>query len=98
MYVKGACIKCDASRKPEADPVHRHTGTGSAVTLQLLHPLLRSRNRNLFVQASLDQRRFHDEVTAVGIDTRKGVTSYATFGVVGDWRDTWFGGGITLAG
>ena len=71
------------------------SGTGSAATLQLLHPLLRSRNRNLFVQASLDQRRFHDEVTDVGIDTRKGVTSYATFGVVGDWRDTWFGGGIS---
>ncbi|MEP7283272.1 MAG: POTRA domain-containing protein [Rubrivivax sp.] len=71
------------------------SGTGSAVTLQVLHPLLRSRNRNLFLQTSLDQRRFHDEVGAVGLDSRKGVSSYVTFGVVGDWRDTWFGGGIS---
>jgi hemolysin activation/secretion protein len=76
------------------DPLDAH-GTGSAVTLQFLHPLMRSRNQNLFLQVSGDRRRFRDKVDAIEIDARKGVTSYATFGVVGDWRDTWLGGGIS---
>lgn len=71
------------------------TGTGEAVTAQLLHPLQRSRNRNLFLQGSLDHRRFEDKVGAIDLVSRKSATSYFTVGAVGDFRDTLWGGGIS---
>ena len=70
-------------------------GTAQAYSLQLLHPVIRSRNSNLFVQASTDFRRFEDHVHAIGLVTRKDITPYATLGVVGDFRDTLGGGGIS---
>ena len=70
-------------------------GTAEAYSLQLLHPLIRSRNNNLFLQASTDFRRFEDRVQAIGLVTKKEISPYATFGVVGDFRDTFAGGGIT---
>ena len=70
-------------------------GTAEDYALQLLHPLIRSRNNNLFLQASTDYRRFEDLVDALPLDTRKDVAPYATLGVVGDFRDTAGGGGIS---
>ena len=77
-------------------------GTAEDYALQLLHPLLRSRNDNLFVQGSVDYRRFNDRVDgATGdtsqepIDTRKDVAPFANAAVVGDFRDTIGGGGIS---
>ena len=71
------------------------TGTGYALSAQLLHPMIRSRNNNLFLQGSFDRRRFEDKVGAIDLISRKSVTSYFTLGVVGDWRDTLLGGGIS---
>lgn len=71
------------------------TGTGEALTVQLLHPAIRSRNNNLFFQTSFDQRSFEDKVGTIGLTSRKTASSYFTFGVVGDFRDTLGGGGIT---
>jgi hemolysin activation/secretion protein len=70
-------------------------GTAEAYSLQLLHPLIRSRNNNLFIQASADYRRFEDRVNAISLVTRKDISPYATLGVVGDFRDTLGGGGIS---
>lgn len=70
-------------------------GTAEAYSVQLLHPAIRSRNNNLFIQGSLDMRRFRDDVDAIELKSKKGVTGYATFGVVGDFRDTLLGGGIS---
>jgi len=70
-------------------------GTASALSLQLLHPQIRSRNNNLFLQASLDARRFEDDVNAIALKSKKAISGYATFGVVGDFRDTVWGGGIS---
>ena len=63
-------------------------GTAEDYALQLLHPLIRSRNNNLFLQASTDYRRFDDQVDALPLDTRKDVAPYARLGIVGDFRDT----------
>lgn len=71
------------------------TGSGEALTVQLLHPLLRSRNQNLFLQGSFDHRRFKDQVDAIDLVSRKSATSYFTVGAVGDFRDTLWGGGIS---
>ncbi|MEP6739249.1 MAG: ShlB/FhaC/HecB family hemolysin secretion/activation protein [Caldimonas sp.] len=70
-------------------------GTAEDYTLQVLHPLIRSRNNNLFVQASANYRRFDDKVDSISLDTRKDVVPYATVAVVGDFRDTFAGGGIS---
>jgi hemolysin activation/secretion protein len=70
-------------------------GTAEAYSLQLLHPLIRSRNDNLFLQMSTDYRRFEDRVNAISLVTRKDISPYATLGVVGDFRDTFAGGGIS---
>jgi hemolysin activation/secretion protein len=70
-------------------------GEASAVSLQLLHPAIRSRNHNLFLQFSTDVRGFEDRVQSINLVTKKSVTSYATLGLVGDFRDTQWGGGIS---
>ncbi|HEX2542403.1 MAG TPA: ShlB/FhaC/HecB family hemolysin secretion/activation protein [Caldimonas sp.] len=70
-------------------------GTAEAYSLQLLHPLIRSRNNNVFLQASTDYRRFEDRVQAIPLVTKKDIAPYVTLGVVGDFRDTFAGGGIT---
>lgn len=70
-------------------------GSASALSVQLLHPFIRSRNSNLFLQMSADRRDFEDKVNSIAIVTKKGNSSYLTFGAVGDFRDTLAGGGIT---
>ena len=70
-------------------------GSASALSVQLLHPMIRSRNSNLFLQASADRRDFEDKVNSIQIVAKKGNSSYFTFGAVGDFRDAVFGGGIT---
>jgi len=70
-------------------------GTAAALSLQLLHPQIRSRNSNLFLQMSTDVRRFEDRVHSISLVTKKSVAPYFTFGAVGDFRDTSWGGGIT---
>lgn len=70
---------------------------GDAWTLgwMLLHPLMRSRNANAFLQVSVETRRFDDHVHAVQLDAKKGVAEYGSFGLTGDFRDALGGGGIT---
>lgn len=70
-------------------------GTASALSVQLLHPVVRSRNSNLFLAASADQRDFDDRVNAVPLRIKKSASGYFTLGVVGDFRDTLGGGGIS---
>ncbi len=70
-------------------------GTAQALSLQFLHPQIRSRNSNLFLTASADVRKFDDRVHTYPLKIKKGVTSYVTAGAVGDFRDTIFGGGIS---
>lgn len=70
-------------------------GTAQALSLQFLHPQIRSRNTNLFLTASADVRKFDDTVSTYPLVVKKGVTSYVTLGAVGDFRDTIFGGGIS---
>lgn len=70
-------------------------GTAAALSVQLLHPLVRSRNSNLFLTSSFDLRNFDDRVNTLPLKIKKGVTGYFTFGAVGDFRDTFGGGGIS---
>jgi hemolysin activation/secretion protein len=71
------------------------TGDARTFGLMALHPLVRSRNDNVFVQASVETRRFEDSVGAIDLVTNKGVTDYLNLGVAGDFRDAMAGGGIS---
>ena len=70
-------------------------GTAEDYALQVLHPLIRSRNSNFFLQGSTDYRRFDDKVDAVGLNTKKDIFPYATVNAIGDFRDGVFGGAIS---
>lgn len=74
------------------DPVNQ-SGRSTVASVFGLHPIIRTRNLNLFGQASFDVRKFSDNRQAVGIvSDRK--TEVGTFSLVGDTRDAYLGGGI----
>lgn len=74
------------------DPVDQR-GTAQVFSLFGLHPIIRTRNLNLFGQVSVDQREFMDDRRAVNIISER-KTKVGTFSLVGDSRDAWLGGGI----
>ncbi|HYC48440.1 MAG TPA: ShlB/FhaC/HecB family hemolysin secretion/activation protein [Burkholderiales bacterium] len=74
------------------DPLDQ-SGTSSVASLFALHPVVRTRNLNVFGQASFDARDFHDDRRAVGLTSDR-KTKVGGLGLVGDSRDAWLGGGI----
>lgn len=68
-------------------------GDADVLSVFGLHPVIRTRNLNLFAQASFDARKFHDTIESVALVSDK-KTKVGTVGVVGDTRDALFGGGI----
>jgi len=75
---------------PEFDPLDAR-GNARWVGLQLQHPLIRSQDHNLFLQANIAQRRFEDEVRTFGIDTHRDVKGYGSIGLAGQMRDSYRG-------
>lgn len=74
------------------DPLDQ-SGTSTVGSLFGLHPIVRTRNLNVFGQASFEARDFHDDRQAVGIvSDRK--TKVGSIGLVGDSRDAYFRGAI----
>jgi hemolysin activation/secretion protein len=68
-------------------------GEGQVYTLYALHPFLRTRNANLFVQAGFEHKNLEDRIDSVGsVEERK--INAAKLGVVGDFRDRLFSGGL----
>ena len=74
------------------DPVDQ-AGTAEVGSVFALHPILRTRNLNLFGQGSFDVRDFVDDRRAVNIVSERN-TKVGTFSLVGDSRDALLGGGI----
>jgi hemolysin activation/secretion protein len=68
-------------------------GVGGVLTAYAFHPLIRTRSSNLIVQLAYETKMLDDrDETALTITDRK-ITS-AKLGVVGDFRDGLFGGGL----
>jgi len=71
-------------------------GTALVGTVNLGYPLIRSLDKNLNFQASVDHKDLDDQIVLTGVDTPKnsnvlsGALSY-------DQRDTWMGGGSLAA-
>ena len=68
-------------------------GEGQVYTLYALHPFLRTRNANLFVQAGIEHKNLEDRIESVGTVEERKINS-AKLGVVGDFRDRLFSGGL----
>jgi hemolysin activation/secretion protein len=68
-------------------------GEGQVYTLYGLHPFLRTRNANLFVQAGLEHKNLEDRIDSVGTVEERKINS-AKLGVVGDFRDRLLSGGL----
>jgi len=71
----------------------RANGEGTVVTLYALHPFLRTRNTNLFVQAAVERKDLEDRIDSVGSLEERTITA-AKIGVVGDFRDRLLSGGL----
>jgi hemolysin activation/secretion protein len=68
-------------------------GDGQVYTLYALHPFLRTRNANLFVQAAAEHKDLVDRIDSVGIREDRKINS-GKLGVVGDFRDRLLSGGL----
>ena len=68
-------------------------GEGTVLTVYALHPFLRTRNANLFVQAGLERKDLKDRIDSVGSLEERKITA-GKLGVVGDFRDRLLSGGL----
>lgn len=68
-------------------------GDASIASVFVAHPVVRSRNFNLNLQAGYDGKRLEDRVVSVATtETRR--IKLTRVGVQGDWRDSLLGGGL----
>jgi hemolysin activation/secretion protein len=68
-------------------------GRSEIVSIFALHPIIRTRNLNLFGQAGIDRRYFEDiAVATASVSDRR--THVGNFALVGDSRDSFLRGGI----
>lgn len=68
-------------------------GEGEVKSLFAFHPVVRTRNSNVILQFAYEDKRLHDEVGSVGSIEDRSIDSLKA-GVVGDFRDGVFGGGL----
>jgi hemolysin activation/secretion protein len=68
-------------------------GEGKVYTIYALHPFLRTRNSNLFVQAGFERKDLEDRIDSVGSVEGRKINS-GKLGVVGDFRDRLLSGGL----
>jgi hemolysin activation/secretion protein len=68
-------------------------GEGQVYTLYALHPLLRTRNANLFIQGAAERKDLEDRQDSVALTVDQTITN-GKLGVVGDFRDRLMSGGL----
>ena len=69
------------------------TGQADVLAASALHPLIRSRNSNLYLSFGLEHKQLHDETLASPATDRRIATAYA--GVLGNFTDGTLGGAFT---
>ena len=68
-------------------------GEGQVYTIYALHPLLRTRNANLFIQGAAERKDLEDRQDNVNAVVDQTITN-GKLGVVGDFRDRLMSGGL----
>lgn len=74
----------------------RADGTAEVFTAYAVHPLIRTRAANLFLQAAVEDKRLVDRQASVGLREERKVQA-AKFQVSGDARDRWLGLNVASA-
>lgn len=69
------------------------TGHADVLGLSVLHPLLRTRNRNAYLSVGLEHKQLHDQTLVSPASTRRITTAHA--GVLGNFADTALGNAFT---
>lgn len=69
------------------------TGQADVLGASALHPLVRSRNRNLYLSFGVEHKQLHDETRVSPATDRRIATAYA--GVLGNFTDGLLGGAFT---
>ena len=72
-------------------------GTGGVTSIYAFHPLIRTRSSNLIVQYAYEQKRLDDRNEVNLTITDQNIVA-SKIGVVGDFRDGVFGGGLNSYG
>jgi hemolysin activation/secretion protein len=72
-------------------------GVGAVFTAFAFHPIIRTRGSNLIVQAAYEEKRLNDRNDVRGTITDQSIVS-SKLGLVGDFRDAMFGGGLNSYG
>jgi hemolysin activation/secretion protein len=68
-------------------------GSGEVGSVYAFHPLVRTRNSNMILQGSYEEKRLIDRVESQGSLEERKVTD-RKIGLVGDFRDGFLGGGL----
>ena len=68
-------------------------GVGSVQTAYTFHPIIRTRGSNLIAQLAFERKRLNDRVDTTSSNVDR-IISTSKLGVVGDFRDGMFGGGL----
>lgn len=68
-------------------------GQASTVAAGVSYPMVRTRERNLTLQAALERKQLQDD--ALGTTIRERRLTNLTLGLAGDAADNWLGGGVT---
>jgi hemolysin activation/secretion protein len=68
-------------------------GEGDVKNLYLFHPFVRTRNSNLILALAFEDKTLIDRIDSTGSIEERNIYSYKV-GVVGDFRDGVFGGGL----
>jgi hemolysin activation/secretion protein len=76
----------------EATKAH---GYGAVSSFFAFHPIIRTRNANLILQFAYERKRLSDRVDTTNTVDDCAITNYK-LGVVGDFRDRLFGGGLNV--
>ena len=66
-------------------------GEGQVYTLYALHPLLRTRNANVFIQGAAERKDLEDRLAGATVDS---TITNGKLGLVGDFRDRLMSGGL----
>src|SRR5213075_320901 len=68
-------------------------GEGEVKSIYAFHPLMRTRNANLILQATYEDKRLIDRIESQSSIEQRDISA-AKLGIVGDFRDALLGGGL----
>jgi hemolysin activation/secretion protein len=68
-------------------------GEGDVKSLYLFHPFIRTRNSNLILALAYEEKTLIDRIDTQGVNDQRNIYTYKA-GLVGDFRDGAFGGGL----